>query len=116
AAGQGALGIEVREEDATLRKELALLNDPGSYKTVTAERSCLRHLGVDCHTPVTAFGEISNNTLTLKGMVASLDGREIIRETVQGPPEGTERLGELLATQILQGGGKELLDHLSRNQ
>ena len=116
AAGQGALGIEVREKDVTLRKELALLNDPGSYLTVQAERSCLRHLGVDCHTPVTAFGEIKANTLTLKGLVASLDGSKIVRETVQGPPEDTELLGELLATQILQGGGKELLDHLSRNQ
>ena len=115
AAGQGALGIEMREKDVTLRKKLALLNDPESYTTVTAERSCLRHLGVDCHTPVTAFGEIKANTLTLKGMVASLDGREIIRETVQGPPEDTERLGELLATHIIQGGGKKLLDHLSGN-
>ncbi len=116
AAGQGALGIEVREKDVTLRKELALLNDPASYRTVTAERSCLRHLGVDCHTPVTAFGEIKANLLTLKGLVASLDGKEMVRETVQGPPEDTERLGELLATQILQGGGRELLNHLSRNQ
>jgi hydroxymethylbilane synthase len=116
AAGQGALGIEVREKDATLRKELTLLNDPASYSTVTAERNCLHHLGVDCHTPVTAFGEIKANTLLLKGLVASLDGSKIIKKTVQGPPEETERLGKLLATQILQGGGKELLDHLSGNQ
>jgi hydroxymethylbilane synthase len=116
AAGQGALGIEVREKDVTLRKELSLLNDPESYRTVTGERNCLRHLGVDCHTPVTAFGEIKANILTLKGMVASPDGKEIVRKTVQGPPEDTERLGELLATQIMQGGGKELLNHLSRNQ
>ena len=116
AAGQGALGIEVRAKDVTLRKELKLLNDPESYRTVTGERSCLRHLGVDCHTPVTAFGEIKANILTLKGLVASLDGKEIVRKTVQGPPEDTEQLGEFLATQIIQGGGRELLNHLSRNQ
>jgi hydroxymethylbilane synthase len=116
AAGQGALGIEVREKNISLRKELTPLNDPESYRTVTAERSCMRHLGVDCHTPAAAFGEIKDNTLTLKGMVASLDGTEIIRKTVQGPPEDTERLGELLAKQIIQCGGKELLNHSSRNQ
>ena len=116
AAGQGALGIEVREKDISLRKELAPLNDPESYSTVSAERSCMRHLGVDCHTPAAAFGEIKDNTLTLKGMVASLDGTEIIRKTVQGPPEDTERLGELLAKQIIQCGGKGLLNHSSRNQ
>lgn len=116
AAGQGALGIEVREKDISLRKELAPLNDPESYSTVSAERSCMRHLGVDCHTPAAAFGEIKDNTLTLKGMVASLDGRNIIKETVQGPQENTERLGELLAKKIIQSGGKELLDHALRNQ
>ena len=116
AAGQGALGIEVREKDSSLRKELAPLNDPESYRTVTAERSCMRHLGVDCHTPAAAYGEIRSDTLTLKGLVASLDGRNIIKETVQGPQEDTERLGELLAQQIIQSGGKELLDHALRNQ
>ena len=116
AAGQGALGIEVREKDISLRKELAPLNDPESYSTVSAERSCMRHLGVDCHTPAAAFGEIRDNILILKGLVASLDGTEIIRKTVQGPQEDTERLGELLAKQIIQSGGKELLDHSFRNQ
>ena len=76
----------------------------------------MRHLGVDCHTPAAAYGEIRNDTLTLKGLVASLDGRNIIKETVQGPQEDTERLGELLAKQIIQSGGKELLDHALRNQ
>jgi hydroxymethylbilane synthase len=116
AAGQGALGIEIREKDVSLKKKLALLHDAEAGPTVTAERICLYHLGVDCHTPAAAYGEITGDSILLKGFVASPDGTAIVRKKMLGPKEDAELLGELLAKKIITGGGRELLAHLSRQQ
>jgi len=109
AAGQGALGIEIRSGDISLRKKLAIINDVESNSVITAERSCLRSLGGGCHTPASAYGEISKGEILLKGFVASLDGKLIIRKKMLGPKEDAEILGELLAKKILAAGGKELI-------
>ena len=116
AAGQGALGIEARANDVSLKKKLAVLHDAEAGPTVTAERSCLYHLGVDCHTPATAYGEITGGSILLKGFVASPDGTVIVKKKMLGPQEDAELLGELLAKKIITGGGRELLAHLSRQQ
>lgn len=113
AAGQGALGIEIRAEDKSLKKKLAIINDVESNSNITAERSCLRHLGVDCHTPAGVYGEINGGAILLKGFVASLDGKMIIKKKMLGPQEDAEILGEFLAKKILDAGGKELLAQFS---
>jgi len=109
AAGQGALGIEIRSADLSLKKRLVVINDIESNSAITAEKSCLRSLGGGCHIPASAYGEIIKGEILLKGFVASLDGKLIIREKVLGPKEEAEILGELLAKKILTSGGKELI-------
>ena len=116
AAGQGALGIEIRSGDASLKKKLGMLHDKESGSTVTAERSCLNSLGIGCHTPAGAYGEISSGTILLKAFVASLDGKIMIKKKMLGPEEDAEILGELLAKKILDAGGRELLTHFSEGQ
>lgn len=116
AAGQGALGIEIRTKDVSLKKKLAILNDAESNLTITAERSCLRHLGVNCHTPASAYGEMKGKDILLKGFVASLDGKVIIRKKMLGPKRNSEMLGEFLAKRILDDGGRELLAQLAEEQ
>ena len=116
AAGQGALGVEIRAKDMSLKKKLAVLNNAESNSTITAERSCLRNLGVDCHTPASAYGEVKGKDILLKGFVASLDGNVIIKKKVLGPKEDAEILGERLAKRILNDGGRELLAQLSIRQ
>ena len=113
AAGQGSLGIEIRAGDSSLKKKLAPLNDADSSATITAERSCLHHLGVGCHTPASSYGEISGESILLKGFVASLDGKEVIKKKMLGPRDNAQFLGELLAKKILDAGGRELLTQLS---
>ena len=103
-------------EDKFLRKKLAIVNDVESSSTITAERSFLHNLGVSCHTPVSAYGEISGGSILLKGFVASLDGKTIIRKKMLGPKEDAEVLGEFLAKKILDAGGKELLAQFSEEQ
>jgi len=116
AAGQGALGIEIRAGDASLKKRLAVVNDAESNSIITAERSCLRHLGVSCHTPASAYGEINGGAILLKGFVASLDGKIVIKQKMLGPKEDAEILGEFLAKKILDAGGKELLAQFAEEQ
>ncbi len=113
AAGQGALGVEIRAENISLKKKLAILNDAESNSTITAERSCLRNLGVGCHNPAGAYGEINSGDILLKGFVASLDGKVIIKKKMLGTKEDAEILGERLAKRILNGGGRELLAQFS---
>ena len=116
AAGQGALGIEIRAKHISLKKKLAILNDMESCSTITAERSCLCNLGASCHTPASAYGEINGGAILLKGFVASVDGKVVIREKMLGPKEDAEILGELLAKKILNNGGRELLAQFSELQ
>ncbi len=58
----GGIGNRSTEKDVSLKKKLAVLHDAEAGPTVTAERSCLYHLGVDCHTPATAYGEITGGS------------------------------------------------------
>lgn len=115
AAGQGALGIEIKAEDMFLKKKLAIVNDVASSSTILAERSCLRNLGVSCHTPASAYGEISGGAILLKGFVASPDGKIVIKKKMLGPKEEAEILGEFLAKKILDDGGRELLAQFSES-
>jgi hydroxymethylbilane synthase len=66
-------------------------------------------LQADCQSPVAAFGEIDGSTLNLRAMVASPDGRKIIREQVSGPTDDPETLGISLANKLLDMGAGKLL-------
>ncbi len=109
AAGQGALGIEICEDNLPLKQSLAVLNDHESGLTVRAERSFLHALGVGCHTPAGAHAELGDGDMLLRGFVSSPDGKEMISMKMFGRREEGEVLGELLARRILKGGGSSLL-------
>ena len=109
AAGQGALGIEIREDNRPLKELLAVLHDQESGLTVRAERSFLHALGVGCHTPAGAYAELSGGEIILRGFVSSPDGKEMVNMKMLGRREEGEILGELLARRILKNGGDRLL-------
>lgn len=109
AAGQGTLGIEIREEDSLLGEKLAVLNHRQSSLAVSAERSFLRVLGAGCHTPAGAYGEMNGGEILLRGFVSSPDGKALVKMKMLGREEDAEIVGDLLARRILKGGGKELL-------
>jgi hydroxymethylbilane synthase len=110
AVGQGALGLEIRNNDEALKKIMIKLNHEPTQREVTAERSYLRALGGGCQLPIAAFGKINNGQLFLEGLVAALQGANIIRDKVKGDPAEAEELGKKLAEIILERGGKKLLD------
>jgi len=110
AIGQGALALECRESDVELRRMLARIHDPVTGTVVQAERSFLATVEGGCRTPVACHGTLSDGVLTLSGMVASVDGSLCLRRASTGSPTDAERLGRELAQQILDAGGREILE------
>jgi len=112
AVGQGSIGVEIRQGDREVAGMVAELNCARSEAAITAERSFLRKLEGGCQVPVGALGEIKNGSLTLEGMVASLDGAVLYRETESGRPEDGEAIGTALAERLLKQGCGSILDQI----
>lgn len=112
AVGQGALCIEIRENDPEAARLSAPLDHPVTHTAVRAERAFLRKLGGSCQVPMAAYGTIDEDTLTIQGLVASLDGTSIIRDTVTGPADNPEHLGDLLADRLTDQGANSILKEI----
>jgi hydroxymethylbilane synthase len=109
AVGQGALGIELRKDDAELLAGLAFLNDAGTTVAVEAERAFLYRLEGGCQVPIGAFAEVHNGQVELTGLVASIDGKEVLKDSIAGPSEEAQELGTRLANKLLEKGGRDIL-------
>jgi hydroxymethylbilane synthase len=108
AAGQGALGIEIRAGDAAMRKHLAFLDDAAARATTTCERAVLNKLGGGCQVPIGAFAESVEGRLQLTAIVAKPDGSTILRETQDG--DDPIALGEKVGEALLQRGANKILE------
>ncbi len=100
AAGQGSLGIEIREDDTEMKEIVANLNDRESYLTIGAERAFLKKLGGGCQIPVGVLGYLQDDILKLEGIVTS-DEQKVIKAQVEGKKEDAIKLGEELAIRII---------------
>lgn len=109
AAAQGVIGIECRDDRGDLQKILGHLEHEATKTTTSAERAVVLHLQADCQSPVATYGEIAGSSLNLQAMVASADGRTVIREQLSGPIDEPETLGISLAGHLLDMGAGELL-------
>jgi hydroxymethylbilane synthase len=107
APGQGALAIECRAGDEQMHAALQPLEDPDTRHAITAERGCLAALGGGCLVPIGAYCHRTGDEWTLRAVVASPDGRQMIcAERRHNHPE---RLGEQLAQQLLDQGAGVIL-------
>jgi hydroxymethylbilane synthase len=133
AAGQGALGIEIREGDGTIRQHLGFLNDPAARAATACERALLNSLGGGCQVPIGAFAEVrpkenregydfsravseKKNTapaaeamLHLECIVADPDGSKLLRDARDGKIEDAEKLGAAAGAALLARGGDKIL-------
>jgi hydroxymethylbilane synthase len=109
AVGQGAVGIETRADDSSAVDAAHALGHEPSRTACVAERAFLRALGGGCQLPIAAHGVAQGQLLTLDGLVASRDGKHIIRDHISGPSDEAEELGQRLADRLLEGGAAELL-------
>lgn len=110
AVGQGALGIEIRAEDNRSREAVSRLDHPATHDAVRAERAMLRRLGGGCQVPIAAHAVVENGELSLHGVVASLDGKRLVRAQMKGPIADSEKLGSLVAEELLRQGAQGILD------
>ncbi|MGB5595757.1 MAG: hydroxymethylbilane synthase [Crocosphaera sp.] len=109
AVGQGALGIECRSEDPEILDLLKALEHPETRDRCYAERACLRELEGGCQVPIGVNTKIENDLLTLTGMVASLDGKTLLKDTISGLPSQAEKLGQELAVSLRDAGAGKVL-------
>ncbi|MFZ5641098.1 MAG: hydroxymethylbilane synthase [Bacillota bacterium] len=109
AVGQGSIGIEIRGDDEEVSRVVQKLNHQASELSIKAERAMLRKLEGGCQIPIGALGRVEEGRLTLQGLVASLDGRELIRDTVSGPAENAAALGQELADKLIARGADKIL-------
>ncbi len=110
AVGQGALGIECREDDGFIIDILTKISDANVVAAVSAERSLLRDLRAGCHAPVGATTSFSDSgELTLHGVVLSLDGADRLEAAATGSPDNAETLGLEVAARLREVGAERLL-------
>ena len=109
AIGQGALGIELRQDDTHLLSDLRFLHHPATAVAVAAERAFLLRLEGGCQVPIGAHATFDNDTLTLTGLIASVDGRHLIRDIAAAKAKKAAELGAALADALLARGGKAIL-------
>jgi porphobilinogen deaminase len=114
AIGQGALGIELRRNDSELLSGLRFLHHPPTAVTVAAERAFLLRLEGGCQVPIGAHAALDGDTLTLTGLIASVDGRVLIKDQASAPADSSAGLGAALAGKLLDRGGKAILDAVYR--
>jgi hydroxymethylbilane synthase len=113
AAGQGALGIEIREGDAATRQSLVFLDDAAARTATTCERALLRHLGGGCQVPIGAFAEVRGEQIFLTAVVAHPDGSPVLRESQSGA--SPEKLGAAVASALLARGAETILQEVYGN-
>ncbi|MDT7848542.1 hydroxymethylbilane synthase [Methylophilus glucosoxydans] len=109
AVGQGALGIEINAARTDLKTILAPLNHPDTELCVLAERGFSRALAGSCTVPLGAYATKQNDTITMQGFVASVDGQQMLKETVTGSAAEAEKLGQQLALQLVARGADKIL-------
>ena len=114
AGGQGAVGIEIRSDDARLRALLEPLHHEPSALCVRAERAMNKHLQGGCQVPIACFAELQDEQLFLRGLVGAPDGSIVLRAEMHGLSGTPEALGVDVAEQLLQQGAAEILEQVYR--
>jgi hydroxymethylbilane synthase len=109
ATAQGVIGIERATGRQDLEELLAALNHPATEVTTVAERSVAAYLDASCHSPLASYAVIEQNLVTLTALVASVDGKTVLRQQISGTVEDAEQLGGRIARRLLDLGADRLL-------
>lgn len=110
APGQGALALETRSDDDLSIEVAYAIHDRATDDRTTAEREFLAGLGAGCLAPVGALANLKGGVLTLEGWVGSVDGRTVIKATIEGDADECADLGAQLAEDMLAQGARPLIE------
>ncbi|MDD7805738.1 MAG: hydroxymethylbilane synthase [Endozoicomonas sp. (ex Botrylloides leachii)] len=113
AAGQGAVGIEVRRNDAVVLELLAPLHHQSTALCVGAERAMNKHLQGGCQVPIAGFAELRGSNIHLRGLVGEPDGSHIISAEAISPKEENTSIGMKVAQSLLKQGANTILAKLT---
>lgn len=112
AVGQGALGIEIHQDNKLVEEIIQSIHHEDTYNAVLAERSLLRTLEGGCQVPIGAFAEVKSSGLYLDAIVGSIDGTITYRKKARGSKNDPEKLGKVLAKDLLKAGAKDILNEI----
>ena len=112
AIGQGALGLEVRQDDPETMERVRFMDHAPTRIAVTAERAFLAELEGGCQVPIGGFAHVNGGGVHLQGLVAKPDGSEWVTDSLQGPRERAEDVGRQLARRLLSAGAEKILRDL----
>jgi len=112
AVSQGAIAIETRENDAEVEMLMAKVNHLDTWNAITAERAFLARLEGGCQVPLGCYSKVEKEQLVLSGFVASIDGKQYIKETISGNIAKGAELGVEMAEKMLERGAHEILNQI----
>ena len=115
AMGQGAVGIECRDNDELTLQLIAPLAHKETTIRLTAERALNKRLEGGCQVPIGGFAELDGDQLSMRSFVGSPDGKNLVEGNISGPAENAEQLGIQLADDLLSRGAKEILAEVYKN-
>jgi len=113
AVAQGALCIEIRESDPETDRLVSILNHPDTRTVVLGERAFLRRLEGSCQIPVAGHGTLENGNFSIRGLVANLEGTQVIQATASGAGQRAREVGIELAEELLANGADRILKELT---
>ncbi len=116
AVAQGALCIEIRENDPRVEAMVSVLDHPPTRTVVLAERAFLNRLGGSCQVPIAGHGRLEEKRLTLSGLVAALDGSRIFSDRATGPAGECIEIGVRLAEALIDQGAGPILESIHASQ
>ena len=114
--GQGALAVQVRTEDTELFGLVSQLDDEPTRIATQAERCVLAAMHGGCSIPLGAYARIVGDRLTIDAMIADVEGKNLIKRSLSGPVGESKACAEKLAEELLEAGGKEILEQIRNNQ
>ncbi len=115
AVSQGAIAIEIRENDAEVKSLIDKINHPSTSTAVKAERAFLRTLEGGCQVPLGSYSKIEGEEITLHGFVASTNGETFLTEKISGSTSNPEACGIALAQKLIDMGAKAILEQIRLN-
>jgi len=114
AAAQGALAVQTRADDARSTELLSAIDDQKARITSDAERHVLSTMQCGCHAPAGAFARIDEDDIIIYAFISDLEGRNFIKRQISGPVADADNLAEKIAHELLNAGGRKILDILKK--
>jgi hydroxymethylbilane synthase len=116
AVGQGALAVEIRTDDRSIKKIVGVVHDETTAIATRGERALLRELEGGCQVPIGTHGRITYGQFLLDAIIGSVDGKKTVRGKIHGGPEHAEELGRALAQTLLESGAREILEKIRHQE